>query len=245
MNKNMFRLLVILFVLPMFFSTARAGDSNNLNIIGFSKDGKYLAFEEYGSHDGSGFAYSYYTFVNVEKNTFAAPRYVLEAKDENSTEAAIRRKAKLANFKKMQEFKIIAGNKGTLVVSRLLTDLTMNGDNEEGASDRARFTEQIYYVGRRGDYELAVKQIKTETADCKVYERSTYKTEISLLNNETQTTKMLQKDDVLPKSRGCVTNYRIQDIYIYEDKIISFLNIRSPGFEGDNMSYMVVTGKLK
>lgn len=241
----MFRLLVILFVLPMFFSTAKAGDSNNLNIIGFSKDGKYLAFEEYGTHDGSGFAYSYYTFVNVEKNTFAAPRYVLEAKDENPTEAAIRRKARLANAKKMRELKIIAGNKGTLVVSRLLTDLTINGDNEEGASDRARFTEQIYYVGRKGDYELTIKQIKTETADCKDYEVPTFKIEVSLLNNETKTTKTLQKDDTLPKPRGCVTNYRIQDIYLYEDKIVTFLNIRSPGFEGDNLGYMVVTGKFK
>jgi predicted secreted protein len=39
-------------------SIARAGDAAGREVIGFSPDGRYFAFEQYGVQDGSGFAYS-------------------------------------------------------------------------------------------------------------------------------------------------------------------------------------------
>jgi predicted secreted protein len=70
----------------MFGSIVRAGDYANLNFVGFSKDGRYLAFEEYGVQDGSGFPYSSYYFVDVAKNSFAAPSINVRLDNEQATE---------------------------------------------------------------------------------------------------------------------------------------------------------------
>ena len=53
----MTRILTTLFLI---FSalTAQAGDTAERRIIGFSDDGKYFAFEQFGVQDGSGFPYS-------------------------------------------------------------------------------------------------------------------------------------------------------------------------------------------
>ena len=41
-----------------FAAPASAGDRAQFNPIGFSEDGRYFAFEEFGIQDGSGFPYS-------------------------------------------------------------------------------------------------------------------------------------------------------------------------------------------
>ncbi len=45
--------LSLLLVMP-----ALAGDRAQIDLIGYSDDGSYFAFEEFGIQDGSGFAYS-------------------------------------------------------------------------------------------------------------------------------------------------------------------------------------------
>ena len=50
-----------------------AGDYADLKFIGFSADGRYLAFEESGAWDGAGGDYATTYFVNVAKNTYALP----------------------------------------------------------------------------------------------------------------------------------------------------------------------------
>ncbi|GEM_PF-3871342 len=68
MRQNRLVFLCTVFLLLLFaFSNVSAGDYSNLNIICFSKDGKYMAFEEYGTQDGSGFPCINIYFINVEK----------------------------------------------------------------------------------------------------------------------------------------------------------------------------------
>jgi predicted secreted protein len=225
-----------------------AGDYANLNVIGFSKDGKFLAYEEYGSFDGSGFPYSNIYFINVEKNAYAAAPVSVTIEKETATENAARSKAKIAAAKKLRELKIVSGNKGKLVASHLITDLTYDAESKDG-TDKVRFAEILISMYRRGDYELTLKPILTKTKDCEAYGYDIFKLELSLKNNEAETTRFLQKDAELPKSRGCVIEYRIQDVYLYEkaldeNNIAIFINVFTPGFEGPDMRYMVVSGKL-
>ena len=63
---------------------------------------------------------------------------------------------------------------------------------------------------------------------------------------------VLQQDKVLPESRGCPFGYRIQDVYIFHGKdtppggyIVVFLNMSVPGFEGGDMRFLAVTGRIK
>src|SRR5262245_50164838 len=67
MNK-LFCSLVVFFALS---TNMMAGELAALNFIGFSKDGKYLAFEESGEWDSGGALFSNTYFVNVDKNAYS------------------------------------------------------------------------------------------------------------------------------------------------------------------------------
>ena len=117
--------LVILCLLP---ANLLATDYAKLNFIGFSNDGKYLAFEEYGTKDGAdGESYANIFFVDVAKNSFAAnPIRKVVIGGENNPSAslpAVRSQAKNAAAPNLKKFRIVTGNTGDLVVARLMTDL--------------------------------------------------------------------------------------------------------------------------
>jgi len=248
MRQNRPVFLCTLFLLLLFaFSNVSAGDYSTRNIIGFSKDGKFLAFEEYGTHDGSGFPYVRIYFINVEKNSYASAPYKLVIENEKATESTVRNKARIATAKKLRELKIIRGNMGKQVISRLMTDLTVKDDEGdiETAPVELRFAEEIGSMYRRGDYTLKLTPTETPPSkDCDGHGYPILKLELTLRNNETNETKILQKDNDIPKSRGCVVLYRVQDVFVYERNVLVFISVFTPGFEGPDMSYIVVTGKL-
>jgi predicted secreted protein len=55
--------------------SAEAGDRALLNVLGYSPDGRYFAFEEFGVQDGSGFAYAdiYIVDVPADKWMYGSP----------------------------------------------------------------------------------------------------------------------------------------------------------------------------
>lgn len=235
----------ILLALLILSVNLYAGDYANLNFIGFSGDGKFLAFEEYGIQDGSGFPYSNFYFVNVEKNSFAAPPVFVRIDKEMATEMAARNKAQLLAAKKLRELKIIKGNIGKHVISHSINDLTLEEETNANAASVVRFAAEIGSMYRKGFYELSLKPVLTKTKDCEAFEKETFRFELSLKDKENETTKFLQKDTELPKSRGCALDYRIQDVYLYKNNIAVFLNVFKLGFEGPDMRFMAVSGKLK
>lgn len=239
--KKTFLILAIVLLLA---ANSFAGDYANLNFIGFSKDGKFLAFEEYGTGDGAGFPYSNIYFINTEKNAFAASPVTVFIENETATETQARNKAKFAAAKKLRDLKIVNGNTGTHAVSHLLTDFTSNRASSAEV-DVVRFAEIVASMYRSGDYELSLKPILTKSKDCEIYGFDTYKFELTLKDNENKLSRFLQKDAELPKSRGCALGYAIQDVYIFEDNLVTFLNVFKPGFEGPDMRFMAVSGKLK
>jgi predicted secreted protein len=233
-HKAFLLFMTLLVLLP---GKLLAGDYAALNFIGFSKDGKYLAFEEYGTQDGSGFPYSNFYFVDVQKNSFVGKPFTFRIDNETATEAATRKKARLAVAKRLQALKIVQGNTGKHIVSRLITDLA--------ETDTFKFAEEIGSFWHKGDYTLTLKKTEIKTTDCEVYELPTHLLNLTLKDNEGDKTFVLQKDETLPKSRGCALDYRVQEIFMYEGRIAVFINVFTPGFEGQDMSFMVVTGELK
>lgn len=65
----MHQIKTMLIGLIVFFALF-AGDSATFINLGFSKDGKYFSFGQYGYHDGSGFPYADLFVVNVKTNSF-------------------------------------------------------------------------------------------------------------------------------------------------------------------------------
>lgn len=243
---KIYTILFALFLLITIPSVASAGDYAELEYIGVSKDGKYMAFEEYGTQDGSGFAYSNVYFVEIETNKYAAKPIRMVIQDEKISLEEIRAKAKKSATKNLKKLGIVKGNTGKLVVSRLMTDSVFAIDPYKDSSkvQTIKFRSHVGSLYGIGDYELKLEPLKVE--DKKDYlDLPVYKLNLSLKDLSKETEYILQKDKVLPKSRGLPVAYRTEKIYLLGDKnIIVFLNVFTSGFEGPDMRYMVVTGKI-
>jgi predicted secreted protein len=238
-------LVVLLFI---SITAAHAGDFANLNFIGFSKDGRHLAFEEYGIQDGSGWAYSNFYFVDVVKNVYAAPSITIRIENDYATERQARTKAKLSAAASLRKLRIVERNVGTQVVSRLLTDVSANHylSSDTGKTQTVEFAEMIASMYRKGDYELVMNPSEVKVKDCEYTDdQSVFKLELLLKDKDLDKTVVLQRDSALPKSRACPLSYAIQHVYLYENNIAVFLNTYHMGFEGPDMRYLVVTGKYK
>ncbi len=249
--KN-YLLLLAFFLFLLTPANVFAGDYANLNFIGFSTDGKYLAFEEYGVTDGLGAPYSNYYFINVEKNTYAAPpvlKTVKEPINENAmpTESAIRLAAKKAAAANLKKFKIIQGNTGKMVVARLITDLNVGsvGQNNESSNQVIDFTDYRDSSYYEREYALLLKTSEIETKNCEYSSDAILKFDLTLKDTKAETEKILQSDKTVPESRGCPLSYSIQNVYVYQNRIAVLVNVFTMGFEGPDMRFMAVTGNYK
>ena len=70
--------IITLLLAAILSSNALAGDYANLDYIGFSADGRYLAFEESGEWDGSGGEYATTYYIDTVKNLFSSAPTVFE-----------------------------------------------------------------------------------------------------------------------------------------------------------------------
>ena len=249
MKSKIFSLVLVFCVLVLTPADLLAGDYSNLQFIGFSKDGKYLAFEEYGTGDASGYPFASVYFVDVEKNAFVGKPFDVEIEKDGATEEAAIKKAEALAAQKMRQLKIVRGNTGKLIVAHLLTDWTYD-DSFVRMGDKPEKVKLNDYINQNSPnqyeyYELTLKPSATTQKNCEQYEEY-YKLELTLdhyMNGEKDMeTQILQKDAELPASRGCPYGYRIESVYSYKDKMAVFLNVFSQGWEGPDMRYMVVTG---
>jgi len=105
-------------------SAALAGDYADLKFIGFSKNGKYLAFEETGEWESSGGEYATTYYIDTVKNSFAAAPTVFSWMDNEPGHARLLAAYKKSILVKLRKFGIVGGNTGRLVVAHLLNDMS-------------------------------------------------------------------------------------------------------------------------
>lgn len=233
------------FVLLLGLSALYAGDYASLNFIGFSEYGDYLAFEQYGCYDGSGFPYSEIFFVDVAGNDFIWAPISEVVDDEIESETSVQELAMVRSRSKLQELGIIQGNVGEHIIAHPTTEPDVD-------PHFVRFGETVEPLNEDADpakFELLLTETEVETpADHDLDCGSARILELLLINTETGQEQMLQQDTKLPERRGYVYAYRIEDVYLYyyahHRFIAVFINCYTPGFEGPDMRYMVVTGQL-
>ena len=69
---------------------ALAADAADRAIIGFSADGRYFAFEEFGIQDGSGFAYANIFVLDLEDDKWVEGSPVRVQKREDASQQPLR-----------------------------------------------------------------------------------------------------------------------------------------------------------
>lgn len=228
----LFALASSLFVGPL----ASAGDRASFEVIGFSKDGRYLAFEQYGVSDGSGAPYAEVILVDVSKNAFAEPPIAASALEASgasaqtaSTAAALRARLRPEVDRRLSARGIVRGSLGEAV--------------EISTTQEAPGRKRATFRSGAASYELELVTRKLPDKSC--LSESATGFELKLRSAATKKTKTLERDRrALPKRRMCAIDYDFERVLLSGGRLAVFLRVAQQGFEGPNLRYMVVTGSL-
>lgn len=238
----------VLFLLCFSMSSfVWAADAAQLRFLGFTEKGDYLSFQQFGQEDGSGTLYAIIYFLDVAKNDYALPPIKTTLTEDEQAAlgkditvegvVALNLKAAEESLKKLNiNPKVV--NTGIHSISHPLTDISAD-------RHQVRFSLDTVYTGLPPvqTYKLQL-QLKKGTAECYGIGDSQMFS-LSLTDEAKDKTRILQKDKKVPKSRGCPLNYRLQDVYVYKEKmVVVFINMFQLGFEGQNMRYLAVSGSL-
>ncbi len=222
LKKIIYLFLLLLSIESQATTMEISGDASQVQVIGFSKDGLYFAFERYGTYDGSAFPYSEIFILDVCKNDYAVKPILLVIED-GSDESI----ARTNNMKKaeplLNRFGIQKGNTG----NKILLKPTEN--------------KKFSFPFKNEKMEIILDEIETKSLNC---EESIPEKKMILSLKYKGIVQALQKDDELPKSRNCAFDYWISEVYSFNNGIVAIVNYRTPGFEGPNTRQIAVSGCL-
>lgn len=214
---------------------ALAGDRAQIGFLGFSDDGRFFAFEEFGVQDGSGFPFSTIFIIDLPADAWVtgSPYRVTLEDDGADVEDARDQASDLAEAK-LDELDIsVAAN---------LTAL--NGDAEDiGDGHTLVFGPAGYGLEPiQAKHELALDTIALEPGmDCAIIDDETYGFALSLDGEE-----VYADEGPLPASRGCAMDYRIYaivtvpDWHVGERPVVAIISAYPFGFEGPDRRFIAV-----
>lgn len=215
------RLCIVLLLTCWMNVTALATDSSQFGVIGFSKDGKYFAFERYGTYDGSAFPYSEIFFLDICKNDYANSPMRLVLEDDGGDEE----QARARNLKNAKP-----------ILDRLGIDISIKGTMMLNDATEEKIV-PVRYNGQ--EMTLKLETFATGVQDC-WQDRGEMKFTLSLVRNGVTT--ILQKDTKVPKSRSCAFSYWLHGVVCYNSAIVGIVSYAAPGFEGPDTRQIAVSG---
>ena len=241
-----FALFVVFAATP---PVTHAGDAARLEILGFSEDGRYFAFEQYGNRDGTGAAYSWIDFYDVREGRYAdeTQRVAVGGRERDVFNLEpTRNRARTQAAETLDGLGIRVGNVGRQIIWRPLTDLGAD-------STSARFSVWTPLEGMiNQDYLLRLELHPTKSERC-YFDEQAFMFDLQLIDNRTGKKKILHHDDYLPEHRHCALAYRIAGVVVFEPvpkqdvrgtPMVVLINVFSTGFEGHDMRFTVVGGTL-
>ncbi|MEP0320675.1 DUF2259 domain-containing protein [Bauldia litoralis] len=235
--------LLVLLALILTPATALAADNAESAMLGFSPDGRYVAFEQYGVKDGSGFPYSAIYLIDTATDQWVSGTPIsVTREDETATLAATRAEAKARALPFLTARQI--GVDGATLVSNPLT---------ETSADPHFVSFQPFHFGlpsSQPDYRLHLAEYPLPAPDCPDLELGKPFQGFRLtLTTPDGATRTLASDTQIPKSRRCPFNYAISEVVLYrppvgEPVIVVLVSVFSFGFEGFDRRFLAVTGHL-
>ena len=237
--------LILAIALITRASLACAGDAAERAILGFSPDGRYFAFEQYGVQDGSGFPYSEIFLIDLNADSWVEGTPVrVRLEDESQSLEAARRQARAA----AQPFldKVRVTDNARILASNVLyeriedprrmsfrTFYTSFGHLEPGEADDAEITlmlEEIVLPAPKdcpaGDTPLAGFVLKAKHGAGSFEE--------------------VYRDREIPAARRCPLKYSLSDAVslLAADgriqRLVAIINVFSYGFEGPDRRFVAV-----
>lgn len=221
-------------------SPALAGDAAAIDPIGFSGDGRYFAYEEYGIQDGSGFAYDSIIIVDLIEDKWVGSPVRVRLDDESASLDAARQKA-------LAEAQPMLDKRGLTVPAQ---PLLMNADGESGASGmEASFGMFGNGLAAPSDpFTLKLETFASTTSEpCASYGMEDPVQGFALtLTDSAGNAAEIYRDTAVPASRGCVSDYRIHAVLspfpfgLSASPLVAVISVYSLGFEGPNRRFVTV-----
>ncbi|HTN63206.1 MAG TPA: DUF2259 domain-containing protein [Devosia sp.] len=223
-----------------------AGDRAGIGFIGYSPDGRYFAFDEFGIQDGSGFAYANLYVMDATTDQWVKGTPVrVRHEDEASTIIDVRAEARDTAQETLDR----------LAIAEPVDILALNGDGAVAEADMQtlRFGKPGYGLAMpEQNYELRLATVtaKLEQKGCAEWSESDI-TGFALNLTTNGQTKEVYRDQTVPKSRGCPQGYRLYGVVAPFDSFATFgpdlvpgmvaiVSVYSTGFEGPDRRFIAV-----
>ena len=235
MTPNAVKKATVLLVASLALAApAAAGDRAQFDAIGFSEDGRYFAFEEFGVQDGSGFPYS-----NIYVLDLPADAWV-------GTPVRVRDDSEAA---RIEDVRAEAANAAATVIEQHAVTfpamtVALNADGEpDAAAYSLRFGTPGYDLGAVRDESLLEIEVfdLPPSADCAIMDNETKGFALKVDGVE-----IVRDTGTVPKSRGCVMDYRVYavvspaDIQGVPAARVAIVSVYPYGFEGPDRRFIAV-----
>ena len=221
---------------------ANAVDFAERHIFGFSPDGRYFAFEQFGVRDGSGFPYADIFIIDTATDEWVkgSPFRVM-LKDGRAQQKWARREAITKAGNMLRE--LVISKPGRLLASNPPTELSADPHSVTVNTSRL-------IGGRPKRWTFTLEETTFADAHCATFTSVPTKGFSLTAQREGRAPLKLHEDTSIPKSRNCPWRYAISDVVAYEpdggSRVIAVLvSVFSHGFEGPDRRFLVVTKRFE
>ncbi len=225
-------------VFTILLSTAGfAGDTAQRNIIGFSDDGGWFAFEEFGTSDGTGAPYTNIYVINVDDDKWAQGTPIRVNYGEQVVPLSKARREAMAKAQAILD-RLGIGEAGNLLASNPVTEISTN-------PRRVDFYRNKNLKDPAHKLSYVLKEINfPDNKTCKSFGVEEKGFSLSLTKGGSPLTQVY-KDKNVPTSRHCPSAYAISDIIEYNpsagpSRHIVLIHMFSLGFEGPDSRFLAV-----
>jgi predicted secreted protein len=234
------RILTLVLALLIAVPAARAGDYAYRDILGFSPDGKFFAFEEYGVQDGSGFPYSNIFVIDPAKDGWVDGTPIRRRIDDEATPLTKARSEARAKADPILK-KLGVEPRGLLVVSNPATELSADPYH-------VRFRLNDFFNMEERPWSLRLTPITAPEPAATCENLGPVKGLKLELTSPEGETKVIAQDTSIPESRFCPRDYAISDVVAFtadgETTIAVLLSLFRQGFEGPDRRFIAVTTRV-
>jgi predicted secreted protein len=242
-------------------SSAQAGDGSAINILGFSADGHYFAFEQYGEQDGSGSLFSTITVMEVAEDRPAKGMPVTAIMDPDNPNlgkeprdkqlADIRAKAATDAAAILQQLGIAGAGQLVASVRESRSHSVLPPDQVKAAQAAAVATVTLPADRFGPDTRLVLREFDIALPRCKDLVSGAHPNGLGLtLERKGRPTIHLRRDQTIPPSRGCPEKYGIAEVHAHPmpegaTALAVVIQYFYTGFEGPDRRFLVATGRVR
>jgi predicted secreted protein len=250
----------ILLALALVAKPAAAGDGAALNMIGFSADGRYFAFEQYGEQDGSGTLYSIITTLEVASDRLVkgSPTTVtMDADDPKLGKEPrkvqldrIRAKAAAEAAILFKQLGIVRAGNVVASARRSRSVLMLDAEDVKAARHAAVSNLSLPADSFGPDAQLVLRDFDIALPRCKHLVAGEHPSGFGLtLERKSRPTIHLHRDQTIPSARGCPDRYGLADAMALplpdgSAALAVLIQYFYQGLEGPDRRFLAVTGRV-